>query len=134
MLTTPRHIVSDRDVPSLVKKSKPKLYYPSWKSALTEVTHTDKAKHPEQWVNHSTASNTFYTLRNRLAILTDPDAHKAIQLILDIYPDNPIYRRNYLAEKKVPDGRIPSGTWSTWLRAIGFSTTTVTHIEQIAFN
>ncbi|MFN5620964.1 MAG: hypothetical protein ACK478_06670 [Flavobacteriales bacterium] len=57
MLTTPNHVVSDRVAPSLSKKSKPKLYYPSWKSVLTEVAEADKAKHPEQWVNQPLSHN-----------------------------------------------------------------------------
>lgn len=51
MLTTPHHVVSDRAVTGNSKKSKPKLYYPSWKATLTEVSEAAKAKHPEQWVN-----------------------------------------------------------------------------------
>jgi len=51
MLTTPDHVVSDRAVTGTSKKSKPKLYYPSWKATLTEVSEAAKAKHPEQWVN-----------------------------------------------------------------------------------
>lgn len=51
MLTTPDHAVSDRAVAGNSKKSKPKLYYPSWKATLTEVSEAAKAKHPEQWVN-----------------------------------------------------------------------------------
>lgn len=72
------------------------------------------------------------TLSSRLAILTNPDIHTGIQLILDMYPDNPIYRQNYLVEQKAPDGRIPPGTWSHWLSTIGFSPATIDHIEQIA--
>ena len=51
MLTTSDHVVSDRAVAGNAKKSKPKLYYPSWKATLTEVSEAAKAKHPEQWVN-----------------------------------------------------------------------------------
>ena len=51
MLTTPHHVVSDRAVAGNSKKSKLKLYYPSWKATLTEVSEAAKAKHPEQWVN-----------------------------------------------------------------------------------
>lgn len=51
MLTTPNHVVTDRAVAGNSKKSKPKLYYPSWKATLTEVSEAAKAKHPEQWVN-----------------------------------------------------------------------------------
>jgi hypothetical protein len=51
MLTTPDHDVSVRAVAGTSKKSKPKLYYPSWKATLTEVSEAAKAKQPEQWVN-----------------------------------------------------------------------------------
>jgi hypothetical protein len=51
MLTTPNHVVTDRAVAGNAKKSKPKLYYPSWKATLTEVSEAAKAKQPEQWVN-----------------------------------------------------------------------------------
>jgi hypothetical protein len=51
MLTTPNHVVTDRAVAGNAKKSKPKLYYPSWKATLTEVSEAAKAKYPEQWVN-----------------------------------------------------------------------------------
>jgi hypothetical protein len=51
MLTTPDHAVSVRAVAGNSKKSKPKLYYPSWKATLTEVSEAAKAKQPEQWVH-----------------------------------------------------------------------------------
>jgi hypothetical protein len=51
MLTTPNHVISERVAAGTSKKSKPKLYYPSWKATLTDVSESAKAKHPEQWVD-----------------------------------------------------------------------------------
>lgn len=79
-----------------------------------------------------TNSQALSSLSNRLSVLIGPDMQKAIQLILDIYPDNLIYRRNYISEQRIHGGRIPPGTWSTWLSTIGFSYAAITHIKKIA--
>lgn len=72
------------------------------------------------------------TLRDRIATLAGPDARNACRLVLSTYPDNPIYRRNYARESRLPDGRIPGGAWHTWLREIGFSRSAVDHIMIVA--
>lgn len=72
------------------------------------------------------------TLRDRIATLAGPDPRNACRLVLKTYPDNPIYRRNYLRESRLPDGRIPGGPWHTWLREIGFSRSAVDHMMIVA--
>jgi hypothetical protein len=83
MLTTPNHVVSDRVAPSFSKKSKPKLYYPSWKSVLTEVAEADKAKHPEQWVNQPLSHNATMA---RLEVLREVITTRNLELLFSAVP------------------------------------------------
>lgn len=71
-------------------------------------------------------------LRNRIATLAGADARNACRLLLKTYPDNPVYRRNYIHESRLPDGRIPGAPWHIWLRTIGFSIKAVDHIMIVA--
>lgn len=71
-------------------------------------------------------------IRQRLATLAAVDARNATRLVVKTFSDNTVYRKNYLLENRLPDGRIPPGGWPTWLRQMGFSRTTVDHIFMIA--
>jgi hypothetical protein len=67
-------------------------------------------------------------LRDRLATLSGPDVHNAVRLVLNIYPDNAVYRQNYRLESRLSDGRIPPGSWHAWLGQMGFARAAVDHI------
>jgi hypothetical protein len=71
-------------------------------------------------------------LRDRLATLSGPDVHNAVRLVLNIYPDNAVYRQNYRLESRLPGGRIPPGSWYAWLGQMGFSRAAVDHIWVVS--
>jgi len=71
-------------------------------------------------------------IRQRLATLAAADAHNATRLVVKTYSDNAVYRKNYRLENRLPDGRIPSGGWTSWLRQMGFSRKCVDHIFNTA--
>jgi len=76
--------------------------------------------------------NKLASIRDRLALLSRSEAHKASRMITELFPENPIYRHNLKAEDRYPDRRIPPGTWHTWLRQMGFSRGAVDHIMVLA--
>lgn len=71
-------------------------------------------------------------LRDRLATLSGPDVHNAVRLVLKIYPDNGVYRQNYRLESRLPDWRIPPGSWYAWLGQMGFAREAVDHIWVVS--
>jgi hypothetical protein len=71
-------------------------------------------------------------LRDRLATLSGPDVSNAVRLVLKIYPDNGVYRQNYRLESRLPDGRIPPGSWHAWLGRMGFARAALDHIWIVA--
>jgi hypothetical protein len=83
MLTTPDHVMTDRAVAGTSKKSKPKLYYPSWKSVLTEISETAKTKHPEQWVNQAL---TFQATFSGLEVLREVLTTRNLELLFAATP------------------------------------------------
>lgn len=91
MLTTPDHVMTDRAVAGTSKKSKPKLYYPSWRSVLTETSETAKAKHPEQWVNQSL---TFQATFSGLEVLREVLTTRNLELL---FAATPTFSGEYMA-------------------------------------
>jgi hypothetical protein len=75
---------------------------------------------------------TLATIRDRLATLAGPDPRNACRLMLKLFPNNAVYRKNFEVENRTPDGRIPPGSWHSWLRQMGFSSQTVDHIMILA--
>jgi len=75
---------------------------------------------------------TLRSLKNRLATLAGRDVRNATRLVLKIFPDNGVYRNNYRLENRLPDGRIPTGPWHSWLLEMGFSRSAIDHIMVIA--
>ena len=71
-------------------------------------------------------------LRNRLATLAGDDPRNACRLVLKTFPDNMVYRQNYILENRLSDGRIPPGSWHYWLRQLGFSLQAIDHIMVLA--
>lgn len=71
---------------------------------------------------------TLATIRDRLATLAGPDPRNACRLMLKLFPDNAVYRQNFEVESRTPDGRIPPGSWHSWLRQLGFSNQAIDHI------
>jgi hypothetical protein len=77
---------------------------------------------------HARDERALATIRDRLATLTGADARNACRLMLKLFPTNAVYRKNFQLESRIPDGRIPPGSWHTWLRQMGFSRQAVDHI------
>jgi hypothetical protein len=71
------------------------------------------------------------SLKNGIATLTDPDARNATRFVLEKHHSMKVYRENYRAEAKSPNGRIPAGGWEHWLGEFGFSDGAVAHIKDI---
>ena len=63
--------------------------------------------------------------------MTDPDARNATRFMLKMHRSVKVYRENYRAEAKSPNGRIPAGGWEHWLSEFGFSDGAVAHIKDI---
>ncbi len=72
------------------------------------------------------------SLLNRLATLSGDDPRNACRLVLKTFSTNGIYRQNYKLENRLPDGRIPPGSWHYWLRQLGFSLQAIDHIMVLA--
>ena len=81
---------------------------------------------------HARDERTLGTIRDRLATLTGPDPRNACRLMLKLFPNNAVYRQNFQVENRTPDGRIPPGSWHSWLRQMGFSSQAVDHIMILA--
>ena len=81
---------------------------------------------------NATDERTLATIRDRLATLTGPDLRNACRLVVKLFPDNAVYRQNFKVENRTPDGRIPPGSWHSWLRQMGFSRQAVDHIMILA--
>jgi len=75
---------------------------------------------------------TLTRIRDRLATLTGPDPRNACRLVVKLFPNNAVYRQNFEVESRTPDGRIPPGSWHSWLRQMGFSRQAVDHILILA--
>jgi hypothetical protein len=75
---------------------------------------------------------TLVTIRDRLATLTGPDPSNACRLVVKLFPNNAVYRQNFEVESRAHDGRIPPGSWHSWLRQMGFSRQAVDHIMILA--
>jgi hypothetical protein len=71
-------------------------------------------------------------IRRRLATLASTDAQNAARLVVNIFPDNAVYRKNYHLENHLSDRRIPSEGWHIWLRQMGFSRESVDHVFSVA--
>ena len=84
---------------------------------------------PEQ---QASDDHVLTNIRDRLAKFTGPDVHNTSRKVVDLFPKNPIYRRNFQVESRYPDRRIPPGTWHSWLRQMGFSRSAVDHIMVLA--
>ena len=81
---------------------------------------------------HAEDENILASIRNNLATLTGPDPRNSCRLVLKLFPDNAIYHQNFEVEKRIPDGRIPPGSWHYWLRQMGFSRPAIDHIMVLA--
>ncbi len=75
---------------------------------------------------------TLERIKDRLATLTGPNPRNACRLVVKIFPDNAVYRQNLDLENRIPDGRIPPGSWHSWLQQIGFSRQAIGHIMILA--
>lgn len=71
------------------------------------------------------------SLKNGIATLTDPDARNATRFVLEKHRSMKVYKQNFRAEAKSPNGRIPAGGWEHWLGEFGFSEEAVAHIKDI---
>jgi hypothetical protein len=75
---------------------------------------------------------TLARIKNRLATLTGTDPHNACRLVVKLFPNNAVYRKNFELENRTADGRIPPGSWHSWLRQMGFSSQSIDHILILA--
>jgi hypothetical protein len=81
---------------------------------------------------HARYKNVLETIRDRLAVFTGHEAHNAIRMLTELFPDNMVYKQNLQVESRYPDRRIPPGPWHIWLRQMGFSRSAVDHIMVLA--
>ena len=81
---------------------------------------------------HAEDKNILASIRDHLATLTGPDPRNSCRLVLKLFPKNAIYRQNFEMEKRIPDGRIPPGSWHYWMRQMGFSRPAIDHIMVLA--
>lgn len=75
---------------------------------------------------------TLARIKDRLATLTGTDPRNACRLVVKLFPNNAVYRQNFELENRTPDGRIPPGSWHSWLRQMGFSRQSIDHILILA--
>ncbi len=75
---------------------------------------------------------TLTTIRNRLATLTGDDPRNACRLVVKLFSSNSVYRQNLKIESRAPDGRIPPGSWHSWMRQMGYSRQSIDHILILA--
>ena len=68
----------------------------------------------------------------QVARLTAAEPHELSGMIIELFPNHPIYKQNFKTENRYHDRRIPPGPWHYWLRQIGFSRSSVDHIMILA--
>jgi hypothetical protein len=71
-------------------------------------------------------------LSDWLATVAAEDASSATRAVVKRYRGNSIYRQNYRVEARTPGGRIPTQSWAHWLGILGFESSTIEHIRQLA--
>jgi hypothetical protein len=81
---------------------------------------------------NSRDGRTLARIKDRLATLTGPDPRNACRLVVKLFRENAVYRQNFDIESRTPDGRIPPGSWHSWLRQMGFSRQSIDHILILA--